>query len=203
VRDDGVLWCGRRLSFTPFKDKEDINFMDDAARDKLTSALDAATTELGQAHADTGRAIETATNAQARAIAGKYEPIAQKLSTVISRLEEHHGHITTVEQAVTDARAAVLTAAGAGNPQEAVARWNDTQSRIDTAADANLAALDHLDRQILPLAADATSGSGGDTVLAINQITHSHQQAAKTGIGRALKGISDAVAEARRIDSGN
>jgi hypothetical protein len=177
--------------------------MDTAARDALISALDAATTELGQAHTDTGRAIEFATNAQSRAIAGRYEPIAQKLSAVIRGLEEHHGHIGTVEQAVTDARAAVLTAAGAGTPREAVARWNDTQARIAAAADVNIAALDHLDRQVLPLAADATSGSGNDTVWAINQIKHSHQQAAQTGIGKALKGIGNAVAEAQRIDSGN
>jgi hypothetical protein len=177
--------------------------MDAAARDKLTSALDAAITELGQAHADTGRAIEAAKNAQHRAMAGTYETIARKLSTVISRLEEHHGYITTVEQAVADARAAVLAAASAENPKEAVARWNDTQSRIAAAADANLAALDHLDRHVLPLAHDATTGSGNDTLLAINQITHSHQQAAKSGIGKALKGIGDAVAEAQRIDSGN
>jgi hypothetical protein len=177
--------------------------MDAAARDALISALDAATTELGQAHTDTGAAIEFAKNAQSRAIAGRYEPIAQKLSAVISRLEEHHGYITTVEQAVSDARAAVLNAADAGNPKEAVARWKDTETKIDTAADINIAALDHLDRQVLPLADDATSGSGNDTVLAINQIKHSHQQAAKTGIGPALKRIGDAVAEAQRIDSGN
>jgi hypothetical protein len=140
--------------------------MDAAARDKLTSALDAAITELGQAHADTGRAIETATNAQRRAIAGKYEVIARKLDAVIGHLEEHHGN-------------------------------------INTAADVNLAALDHLDRPILPLAHDATSGSGNDTVLAINQIKHSHQQAAKSGIGPAWNGIGAAVAEAQRIDSGN
>jgi hypothetical protein len=172
--------------------------MDAAARDALTSALDAATTELGQAHADTGRAIETATNAQHRAMAGEYDTIARKLSAVISRLEEHHGNITTVEQAVADARAAVLAATSAENPNEAVARWNDTQAKIDTAADVNLAALDHLDRQILPMADDATSGSGNDTVLAINQIKHSHQQAAKTGVGPALKNIGNAVAEAQR-----
>jgi hypothetical protein len=177
--------------------------MDAAARDALTSALNAATTELGQAHADTGRAIETAANAQRRAIAGKYDVIARKLDAVIGRLEEHHGNINTVEQAVSDARAAVLTAASAENPKEAVARWNDTQAKIDTAADVNLAALDHLDRPILPLAHDATSGSGDDTVLAVNQIKYSHQQAAKTGIGPALKRIGDAVAEAQRIDSGN
>jgi hypothetical protein len=52
------------------------------------------------------------------------------------------------------------------------------------------------------VADDATSGSGNDTVLAINQIKHSHQQAAKTGIGLALKNIGNAVAEAQRIDSG-
>jgi hypothetical protein len=177
--------------------------MDAGARDALTSALDVATTELDQAHADSGRAIETARNAQNRAMAGGYETIARKLGVVISRLEEHHGNINTVEQAVAVARAAVLTAARAENPKEAVARWNDTQAKIDTAADANIAALDHLDRQVLPLADDATSGSGNDTILAINQIKHSHQQAAKTGIGPALKNIGNAVAEAQRIDSGN
>jgi hypothetical protein len=177
--------------------------MDAAARDALTSALDAATTELGQAHADTGRAIETAKDAQRRAIAGRYETIARKLSTVISRLEEHHGTIDVVDQAVADARAAILSAAGAENPREAVARWNDTAAKINTVADANGAALDHLDRSLLPLAQDATSGSGNDTVLAINQIKHSHQQAAKTGIGPAWRGIGNAVAEAQRIDSGN
>jgi hypothetical protein len=177
--------------------------MDAAARDALTSALDAAITELGQAHADTGRAIETATNAQRRAIAGKYEVIARKLDAVIGHLEEHHGKINTIEQAVSDARAAVLSAASAENPKEAVARWNATQAKINTAADVNLAALDHLDRPILPLAHDATSGSGNDTVLAINQIKHSHQQAAKSGIGPAWNGIGAAVAEAQRIDSGN
>jgi hypothetical protein len=177
--------------------------MDAAARDALTSALDAAITELGQAHADTGRAIDTARNAQHRAIAGKYETMAPKLGAVISRLEEHHGYISTVEQAVADARAAVLSAASAENPKEAVTGWKDTETKIDTTADVNIAALDHLDRQVLPLAADATSGSGNDTVWAINQIKHSHQQAAKTGIGLALRRISDAVAEAQRIDSGN
>jgi hypothetical protein len=176
--------------------------MDAAAHDALTSALDAATTELGQAHADTGRAIETAKDAQHRAIAGRYDTIARKLGVVIGHLEDHHANISTVEQAVEDARAAVLAAA-ANNPTEAVARWGDTKSKIDTVADANGAALDHLDRQILPLAQDATSGSGNDTVLAINQIKHSHQQAAKTGIGPAFKSIGDAVAEAQRIDSGN
>jgi hypothetical protein len=177
--------------------------MDAAARDALTSALDAATIEFGQARADTGRAIETAKDAQHRAIAGRYDTIAQKLGVVIGRLEEHHGNINTVEQAVADARAAILSAAAADNPKEAVARWGDTESKITTVADANGAALDHLDRQVLPLAQDATSGSGNDTVLAINQIKHSHQQAAKTGIGPALNGIGDAVAEAQRIDSGN
>jgi hypothetical protein len=177
--------------------------MDAAARDALTSALDAATTELGQAHSDTDRAIETAKDAQHRAIAGRYDTIARKLGVVISRLEEHHGSINTVEQAVADARAAVLAAAAADNPKEAVARWNDTKTKIDTVADANGAALDHLDRHVLPLAQDATSGSGNDTVLAINQIKHSHQQAAKTGIGPALNGIGDAVAEVQMIDSGN
>jgi hypothetical protein len=177
--------------------------MDAAARDALTTALDAATTELGQAHADTGRAIETARNAQHRAIAGGYEKIARKLGVVIGHLEEHHANITTVGQAVEDARAAVLSAADADNPKEAVARWNDTKTRIDRVADANSAALDHLDRSVLPLAHDATSGSGNDTVLAVNQIKHGHQQAAKTGIGPAWKGIDTAVAEAQRIDSGN
>jgi hypothetical protein len=128
--------------------------MDAAARDALSSALDAATTELGQAHADTGRAIQTATNAQHRAIAGTYETIARKLSVVISRLEDHRGYITTVEQAVAEARAAVLSAASAQNPKEAVTRWNDTQAKIDTAADVNIAALDHLDRHVLPAADD-------------------------------------------------
>jgi hypothetical protein len=176
--------------------------MDDAARDKLTSALDAATTELDQARADTGRAIETAKNAQRRAIAGKYDVMAQKLDAVIGHLEKHYGYIATADQAISDARAAVLGAAGANNPEEAVSRWNDAATRIDKVADANGAALDHLDRPILPLAQDATTGSGNDTVLAINHIKNSHLQAAKTGIGPALKGIGDAVAEARRIDSG-
>jgi hypothetical protein len=177
--------------------------MDAPARDALTSALDAATTELGRARADTGRAIEITKNAQHRAIAGRYETIARKLSVVISRLEEHHGNINLVEQAVADARAAVLSAAAAENPQEAVARWNDTAANINTVADTNGAALDHLDRHVLPLARDATSGSGNDTVLAINQIKQSHQQAAKTGVGPAWKSLGDAVAEAQRIDSGN
>src|SRR4051812_13640872 len=168
--------------------------MDTAARDALTSALDAATTELRHAHGDTGRAIEIAKNAQHRAVAGKYETIARKLSAVISRLEEHHGNISAVEQAVADARATVLSAAATENPKEAVTRWNDTKSKIDNAADTNVAALDHLDRQVLPLTHDATSGSGNDTVLAVKQIKHSHQQAAKAGIGLALKRIGDAVA---------
>jgi hypothetical protein len=177
--------------------------MDAAARDALTSALGAAATELGHAHTSTGRAIKTAKDAQHRAIAGRYETIARKLGGVISRLEEHHGNITNVEQAVTDARAAVLKATDAENPTEAVACWNDTAAKINTVADTNIAALDHLDRQVLPLAHDATSGSGNDTVLAINQITYSHQQAHKIGIGPAWKGIDSAVAEAQRIDSGN
>jgi hypothetical protein len=177
--------------------------MDAAARDALASALDAATTELGQARADTGRAIETAKDAQRRAIAGKYEVIARKLGVVIGHLEDHRGNIDIVDQAVEDARAAILNAADVDNPKEAVTRWNDTETKINKVADANGAALDHLDRPILPLAQDVTTGSGNDTVLAINQIKHSHQQAARTGIGPALRGINDAVAEAPRIDSGN
>jgi hypothetical protein len=165
--------------------------------------LDAATTELGQARADAGRAIEIAKDAQRRAIAGKYETIARKLGVVIGHLEEHHGNITNVDQAVKDARAAILSAAAAANPTEAVNRWNDTATRINTVADANSAALNHLDRHVLPLAQDTTTGSGNDTVLAVNQIKHSHLQAARTGIGPALNGISDAVTEAQRIDSGN